>query len=283
LNWIARSNGTGIAEFDVSAAEPESAQGARDRLAASQNALFVKRIALIRIGAFLLVATCGALCQSASRPGDRLQLSPLEGASAQAQLNALPDAPSQVALGQPDRLKTIVNEARVPLATGAAGINADVLRATEATHLTPEAPLTVTALSKGIARQEKANDFFSQYLNASRQSSRYEPSSSGKVMARATDAASRIFVTRAPSGKPRVNTQYFLQVLTSVAAESASRRYRARSGTAPLSAFGSTVGNDAGMNLLHEFGPGIRQKVTGHLPEFVSRIGEHISRAQSRR
>jgi hypothetical protein len=74
-----------------------------------------------------------------------------------------------------------------------------------------------------------------------------------------------------------------MRVLTSVAAESASRRYRARSGTAPLSAFGSTVGNDAGMNLLHEFGPGIRQKVTGHLPEFVSRIGERISRPANRR
>jgi hypothetical protein len=272
------------------AAESEGARGARDRLADRQNALFVKRIAPIRIVAFLLLAACPALCQSASHPGAGLQHSQLEGATAPDQLSALPDAPSQVALTQPDqfktidRFKTIATEARLPLATSAGAINADVLRATEATHLTPEAPLTVTALSKGGARQEKTDDFFSKYLSASRQqNSGYEPSSSGKVVARATDAASRIFLTRAPSGKPRFNTPYFMRVLTSVAAESASRRYRARSGTAPLSAFGSTVGNDAGMNLLHEFGPGIRQKVTGHLPEFVSRIGEHISRAQSRR
>lgn len=265
------------------AAGSEPAQGARERLAARQNALFVKRIAPIRIVAFLLLAACRAPCQSASQ-GAELQRSQLEGATAQDQLSALPDAPSQLALAQPDRLKTIANQARLPLATSAGAINADVLRATEATHLTPEAPLTVTALSKGGARQEKTDDFFSKYLSASRQqNSNHEPSSSGKVVARATDAASRIFLTRAPSGKPRFNTPYFMRVLTSVAAESASRRYRARSGTAPLSAFGSTVGNDAGMNLLHEFGPGIRQKVTGHLPEFVSRIGEHISRAQSRR
>jgi hypothetical protein len=249
-----------------------------------QNALFVKRIAPMRIVAFVLFAACGALCQSARLTSAGLQGSQLEGASAQPQQSSLPDAPSQVALTQSDRPKTIANEAHFPLATGAARINADVLRTTEATHLTPEAPLTVTAFSKGVARQEKANDFFSKYLNAtSQQKSHYDPSSSGKVMARATDAASRIFVTRAPSGKPRVNTQYFLRVLTSVAAESASRRYRARSGTAPLSALGSTVGNDAGMNLLHEFGPGIRQKVTGHLPEFVSRIGERISRSQIRK
>jgi len=266
------------------AAGSEPAQGARERLAARQNALFVKRIAPVRIVAFLLLAACGAPCQSASHQGAGLQRSQLERATAQDQQSALPDAPSQVALTQPDRLKTIANQARLPLATSAGAINADVLRAMEATHLTPEAPLTATALTKGGARQEKTDDFFSKYLSASRQqNSSYEPSSSGKVVTRATDAASRIFLTRAPSGKPRFNTPYFMRVLTSVAAASASRRYRARSGTAPLSAFGSTVGNDAGMNLLHEFGPGIRQKVTGHLPEFVSRIGEHISRAQSRR
>jgi len=258
--------------------------GSGKQLAASQNALIVKRIASIRIVAFLLIAACGALCQSASRAGDRPQLSPLQGATAQDQLSALPDAPSQVALTQPDRLKITANGARLPLATGAAGINAELLRAREATRPAPEGTMTVTALSKGVARQEKANDFFSKYLNApGQQKSHYEASSSGKLMLRATDAASRIFVTRAPSGKPRVNTEYFLRVLTSVAADSASRRYRARSGTAPLSDFGSTVGNDAGMNLLHEFGPGIRQKVTGHLPEFVSHIGERISRAPSRR
>jgi hypothetical protein len=253
--------------------------GAGRRDAVSQNALIVKRIAPVRIVVFLLASACGALCQS-----EHPAVAPFEGASAQRQLSSLPDAPSQVALTQADRLNAFVNEARPPLATGPVGINADILRATEATHLTPEAPLTVTALSKGVARPEKADDFFGKYLSASRQrNSRYEPSSSGKVMARATDAASRIFVMRAPSGKARFNTPYLMRVLTSVAAESASRRYRARSGTAPLSAFGSTVGNDAGMNLLHEFGPGIRQKVTGHLPEFVSRIGERISRPANRR
>lgn len=266
------------------ATEPEPAQGALERLAARQNALFVKRIAPIRIVAFLVLAACAAPCQNAGPKGTGLRRPQLEGATAQNQLSALPDAPSQVALTQPDRLKTMANQTRLPLATSTGATNADLLRATKATHLTPEAPLTVTALSNSGARQEKTGDFFSKYLSASRQqNSSYEPSSSGKVMARATDAASRIFLTRAPSGKALFNAPYFMRVLTSVAAESASRRYRARSGTAPLSAFGSTVGNDAGMNLLHEFGPGIRQKVTGHLPEFVSRIGEHISRAQSRR
>jgi len=226
-----------------------------------QNALFVKRIAPLAIGFFLVTAACGALCQS-----------------------SLPDAPSYVASSEKDRFKTIADEARPPLATGAVGVNPSVLRATETTHLTPEVPLTVSALSKDVARRQNPNDFFSKYLNASRQqNSHYEPSSGGKVMTRAGDAASRIFLMRTPSGNARLNAPYFLRVLTSVAAASASRRYRARSGTAPLADFGSTVGNDAGMNLLHEFGPGIRQKMAGHLPEFVSRIGERISRSPSRR
>jgi len=264
--------------------EPESVPGPESGLPHPQNAVFVKPIAPVRVATFCLLAACGALCQSGRPTGAELQRSQLEGTKAQRQQNALPDAPSQVALTQANRFKTLGEEANLPLAVGAVRLNADVVRATEATHVTLEAPLTVTALSKGVPRQEKTNDFFSKYLSASRQQkSRYEPSSSGKVMARATDAASRIFVTRAPSGKPRLNTPYVLRVLTSVAADSASRRYRARSGAAPLSDFGSTVGNDAGMNLLREFGPGIRQKVTGRVPEFVSRIGERISRPQSRR
>jgi len=123
--------------------------------------------------------------------------------------------------------------------------------------------------------QSSAGKLFSKYLSASTQPrSRYQLSSSDKLMGRATDAASRVFVTRDGTGKSRLNTQYFLRVLTAVAADNASRRYRAHySGTAPLSDFGSTVGNDAGMNLLHEFGPGIRQKVSGHMPEILAHLG----------
>jgi hypothetical protein len=114
-----------------------------------------------------------------------------------------------------------------------------------------------------------------------KQSLRYQPSASDSLMGRATDAASRIFVTRDESGKRRLNTSYFVGVLTSVAVHTASRPYWARSNSAPFSDFGSTVGNDAGVKLLHEFGPGIRQMVTGHMPEFVSRMEERIIRDQT--
>lgn len=103
-------------------------------------------------------------------------------------------------------------------------------------------------------------------------------SDSDTLVGRATDAASRIFVARDEEGRRKFNTSYFLRVATAIAAHSASRTYRARSNTAPLSDFGSTVGNDAGMNLLHEFGPAVRKIATSHLPEFVTRIEERVTR-----
>ena len=44
----------------------------------------------------------------------------------------------------------------------------------------------------------------------------------------------------------------------------------------PFNDFGSTIGSDAGMNVFHEFGPGLRQMVKGFTPKFVSRIEERI-------
>jgi hypothetical protein len=37
------------------------------------------------------------------------------------------------------------------------------------------------------------------------------------------------------------------------------------------------MGSDAGMNVFHEFGPGIRQMLQGHTPKFVSRIEARIT------
>lgn len=198
--------------------------------------------------------------ESEGATSTQVQRQPIEA------LQSLPDAPSAQVLLQADKLQWVSEEARLPVTVGKVGMNVSVMRGTDAVPLAATVPANTDA-------QKRATDFFSKYLDPSRkQSLRYQPSSSNGLMGRATDAASRIFVSRDESGKRRLNTSYFLRVLTSVAADSASRRYRARSGSAPLSDFGSTVGNDAGRNLLREFGPGIRQMVTGHMPEFVSRM-----------
>jgi hypothetical protein len=259
----------------------------------------MKRIAPIRVVVFCLVAACAGLCQSGHAG--------LKSAKQQhALFKTLPDAPSAQVLnwrvpGQEDELQTVSKEAalpHLPAVAGPAGVNAAVVREAHAGIVLPEAPsatlLSATSQYKPVPLQNievrneapnKGDAFFSKYLNPSKlnQAPRYQPSSRDKVMDRATDAASRIFVTRDESGNRKLNTNYFLRVLTSVAADSASRRYRARSGAAPLTDFGSTIGGDAGRNLLHEFGPGIRQIVTSHMPAFVFRIQDRVVRQQSPR
>jgi hypothetical protein len=143
------------------------------------------------------------------------------------------------------------------LTLGAVGVSAGVIRETKLGHVTPGSQPRLTALYQ--------------------QNLRYHPSTSNSFMGRATYAASRIFITRDGSGKGRLNTSYFLGVLTSVASDTAYRPSWARSTSATFSNFGSTMGSDAGMNVFHEFGPGIRQMLQGHTPKFVSRIEAHIT------
>jgi hypothetical protein len=61
-------------------------------------------------------------------------------------------------------------------------------------------------------------------------------------------------------------------VLTTAVIHTAYRPYWNRPVSTPFSNFGSTVGNDAGVNLLHEFAPGLQQLMKSHTPRFVSRI-----------
>ena len=100
-------------------------------------------------------------------------------------------------------------------------------------------------------------------------------------MGRATDAASRVFITRNDAGERRLNTSYFLGVLTSVAIRNAYRPYWARSTSATFNNFGSTIGSGAGINLFREFGPSIRQMVKGYAPKLESSVEERIANDQT--
>jgi hypothetical protein len=110
-----------------------------------------------------------------------------------------------------------------------------------------------------------------------RQDPRYYTSTSSSFLGRTTYAASRILITRDDSGERALNSSYFLGVLTSVAIATAYRPYWARSTSATFKTFGSTIGSDAGINLFHEFGPGIQQILKGHTPNLMSRIEENIT------
>jgi hypothetical protein len=121
------------------------------------------------------------------------------------------------------------------------------------------------------------NEFWAKRLPPAAHSvSHSHLSDSGSFFGRATHAASGIALMRDDAGEARLNTTYFLRVLASAVAHSASRPYWKRSLSQPFSDFGATIGNDAGMNVLHEFSPGIMQAMRNHQPRFVSHIGQRF-------
>jgi hypothetical protein len=259
-----------------------------------QISVMVKRITLFRIICFCLSAACAASCQSEPALGERLRGLPfrssdrqrLERGAWRMSPNApLPDAPvpSTLAPGsaqfQTDGFRWPGTRPRLPFSGGVE--NAGVFRQTQAVEVVPLFPPTAGLFydpADKAPTQRDSGFFLDKYLDPTRQpqTSRYQASESDGLFARATDAASRIFITRDLSGTRRLNTSYLLRVVTSIAADTASRPYWRRSGSAPFSDFGSTIGNDAGMNLFHEFGPDLGQAMTSHMPRFIARIEQRI-------
>jgi hypothetical protein len=254
------------------------------RRVVKRTEVMVKRIA-VQVVSFCLVGACGALCQSERPVGggrhevgfkDTTSVSVLQSEVA---LKALPDAPSAQAWMPGDRFQG--TEGRPwKKASGA-----EFFRRTEPQTVVAAPTLSFAAVDKTGPGRNEYGAFLEKYLYLSscKRNLHYQASSSESLMGRARDAASGIFVTRDESGQRRLNTSYFVGVLTSVAAHSAQRPYWARSGSVPVGDVGSTFGNDAGMNLLREFGPGLRQAVTGHMPGFVFKIEDRMVRERQPR
>ena len=275
----------------------------------------MKRIKPISVMSFLLLAVCGALCQSERPSADLLQGAEYDGPDSH-ELQRLesptrksfPDAPSaqpptqaenfralvdearsplKFGAAQPptqaEKFRAFLDEARSPLTFGAAGVNTSIMHLTEVGGLSSGREASLTELYKGALIQKESSAFFSKYLYPAllKQDSRYHHSSSPSFWGRVMYAASRTVITRNDSGKATLNTSYFLGMLTSVAIATAYRPYWTRSTSATFKTFASTIGSDAGINILHEFEPGIRQIVNGHTPKFVSRIEERITNDQT--
>ncbi|MGA7399852.1 MAG: hypothetical protein WBW38_07520 [Candidatus Sulfotelmatobacter sp.] len=204
-------------------------------------------VASVGIVSLVVLAACGAVCQTSGQP--------------------LPNAPSVQDFTGMQKSNAFVEQERL-LKLGMVGGNTGVMR---------ERALAIFS-DRTISGQKESKTIFDKYLSApsAKQLPGYHSTRDGSLMGRATYAASRIFVTRDESGKGRLNTSYLLRTLTSVAATTASRPYWRRSPTGSVSDLGSTVGNDAGMNVWHEFRPGIEQLMKSHTPKFVSRIEERI-------
>ena len=205
-------------------------RGAGKSLAALQDRAMVKRIAPIRVISFFLLAACGALCQSDRRSADLLPQLQSDGSNSpelQRQemrtWSSLPDAPSVLLPAQAEKFHTFVDEAPSPLRLGAVDINARVMREKELGQVPPRLQPSLTAPYGAALTPEVPSTFFDKYLYPSlrKQNPLYYPSTSGSFLGRATDSVSRIFVMRNDAGERRLNTSYFLGVLTSVAIHTA--------------------------------------------------------------
>ncbi len=207
----------------------------------------VKRFASPRVVAFVLLAASAAVCQNVRHP--------------------LPDAPSVQAATPEHNFAGFAEGTRSPLRFDATSGNAGLMR-----------PSTFADPDKTVADRKEPGAVFRKYLYPSslKQPSGNHSTSNGGLMVRATYAASRPFITRDDSGKARLNTSYLLRALTAVAKDTASTPYWRRSVAEPFSNFGSTIGNDAGMNLWREFRPGIEHLMRNHTPAFVSRIEKRV-------
>lgn len=177
---------------------------------------------------------------------------------------SLPDAPSAV-VAQSQRLSGAGVAATGVAGTGEMGAAAWPMRqydlvydGTAVRHKDPDAVFRKYLISPRVKQAASAKD--------------------ASVMGRATHAMARTVVTRNESGKGKLNTQYLLRTLAAVAKDSASTPYWRRHFTDAVGDYGSTVGSDAGMNLWNEFGPSIERLLKSHMPEFISRIGEHGGR-----
>jgi hypothetical protein len=182
--------------------------------------------------------------------------------------SSLPDAPTPVKpQTQAESFHAFVNEARSPL--------------TFPQHLPlrlPQ-PSSISLFQPAPVQKETGTATLLGKLLHPQLPKQDQPhfSSTGGLVARTCFAASRVLITRDDSGKSRLNTSYFLGVLTSSVVHSAYRPYWARSTSATFNDFGSTIGGNAGVNVFHEFEPGLRQVMNGHVPKIVSRIEERIT------
>jgi hypothetical protein len=224
---------------------------------------------------FLPLAACGAQCQSEGQSADLIQRLCFDGSNPpEAQWQKMrPNAWSMQPPTQGEKFQVFIENAVSPLTVGAIGINATLMHAAEGEHLAAGKQTGLAALYGAAALQAESSSFFGKYLYSSllKQDPRYYPSTSDSIVRRTLYAASRIFITRKDSGQRTLNTSYFLGLLTAKVVATAYRPYWARSNSITFKTFGSTIGSDIGMDLLHEFGPGIRLLLKRHAPKFLQR------------
>jgi hypothetical protein len=187
----------------------------------------------------------------------------------------LPDAPSARPLTDREKFELFTDDARSPLTFVSAGLTAGYNTANNRLYGNGWGGFSKN-YATAVAEHETAS-FFGKYVFPTllSQDPRYHPSEKEGFWKRSTYAASRVLITRNDSGAKTMNTSYLLGALVSTAiAASYSPIHRGPGQT--MVDFGSTVGGDAGMNILKEFWPQLREKIRPLTPKKFRKLEDRL-------
>jgi hypothetical protein len=217
----------------------------------------VLRLTAIAAAVLALLAPCAVLCQ---------------GSSIVSSSKSLPDAPAAQSYALSRAASLFASHWVSPVS------DLSFCEATACESAPPGIVYSASGVWAEAFNEPPQNDAFTKdMVKLFRHNVVFHPATSGSLVRRAVEAASSVAIVRAPDGKGKLNTDYLLGVLSSAVLHTAYRPYWNRPVSAPFSDFGSTVGNDAGMNLLHQFAPGLQELVKSHTPKFVTKIAAGIA------
>jgi hypothetical protein len=257
----------------------------------------LQRIAFLGAVCFWLASAGAGYCQTATAPAESHRVNfdianeiqthgPAVFGQAPSSQSAfgsqpLPDAPSSRVSGQRTEFQEAGGRAQPHSTVAGVALYPGSARKTDASPLVVGLPYGTSvfdeAADERLSAQREPSFVLSKYLYGSTQQKLpRQESTSDSLLGRAADAASRILIPRDVTGKRKLNTPYLTRVLAMVVVHAAARPYWERTHSEPFSDFASTVGNDTGMNVLHEFEPGIKQILASHTPRFVAGIEERL-------
>jgi hypothetical protein len=211
---------------------------------------------------------------SASRQKYLLQYPP-QPRTAQA-TRELPDAPSY-SLSNSEKFQLFVESSGSPLTFMSATVGVSAQRALGNRMYGNGVNGFYRSYGAAVATRE-SNVFFARYLFPTilNQDPRYHPSEKNGMLPRAFYAASRVFLTRTDKGESTFNTSYLLSTITSSTLANAYKPAYYRSFSNTSGEVLSQIGSDAGMNVLREFWPQLREGLNRFEPPPIKKIRTKI-------
>jgi len=186
---------------------------------------------------------------------------------------SFPVVAAQVSIAAPSarfdsnqKFSNFVEQSMSPYATFSSAITAGFRPAWNSSQYSDYA----SRLGHNMADQTEEG-FFTKFLLPSmlHQDPRYYRSSDDGDTDRATYAISRVFITRNDNGRSTLNTSELLGAVLAASISSAYHPYRRTSTGQIAGNAAGTIGSDAGINMLREFWPDIRERLMDHGPKMM--------------